>query len=187
MKRFEKKLAKTTLRNADKIEAAEQIEGTAEKVAALLAAKKKVKSSFRPLSFFAKFKTLAAEALIGVAAIPAAILYGASVVADMMIGAGETLETIARSPFELRENLIDAKEAKDENRKALLDKCDGALAAVYEQDNSGFTKIAAITKALPSTGELTAAFDFTTGQKETIETQFQSIKSGAIRTLKQRR
>ena len=182
MKRFEKKLAKTTLENAAGIErvgnfAAHLIAGK------IRATKQEVKDSYLYLSFFAKLKTLAADALIGASFIPMTIPFiGAAYVASVFSNkVADKIAKAAFAPIDLRKKLVQAKEEKNKDRKAMLDKCDAVMSDACKKNAAVIVEHPPMAKFKLSAEELTATFVLNARRKFSIESQFQYRKDRASR------
>jgi len=191
---FKKRVARMALRNADKIDAALDISDPIKRAEELLDIKKKIKSSYRPLSLRLAVETALSNTLSVVAFLPVTALFTAAAIAtdaltfeDTTSTLADKLDDISSAPRNYRTGVASLRQRKNKDRAALLGKSDAELSSVYAQEPKAFAKIPAIAKILEkpgSKGELSAIFGFSAYRKQEADTNYSLLRSLAIRTLR---
>ena len=177
-----KKLAETTLDHVSRINAAEMIVDFNTKASAILDEKKKIEKSFRPLSFRAKFKTMATSVLWGVTLVPAVFGALAATASEAVFKRSSKLWNVINMPINLNNKMREARADKDEARTALLDKCDSVFGAAARAEYGVFLPLVRANNLFPK-GNLSAAFGPESSQAKAVDFAFALARDKANRTL----
>jgi len=190
MSKFEKRVAKVALRNADKIDEALQRYGVYSRAKKLLEVKKDIKSSYRRLSLRSVIETVVADGLVGLTAplvVPGVISDYFSAGFGLRGGISDKIIAPFYNAVDHRKNVVGAKKEKNSAFKTLSTKVDAELSSAYASAPDTFSKIRDVSKKLRSQGELAAAFGFSADQKERANVNYRQLKNSATLKLRPNR